>query len=125
MYDFFLFFKALMHIVKIRLSIFFLSFDQILNTLRNQKKVLNTEINIKKISDFIKRINRIIPGNSCLINSVITYTFLKSYKDELEFIIGVKKDSSGNFLSHSWIEYKNTPLGESEDTDFKEILRIK
>ena len=108
-----------------RLRFFFLSFEKILDQLKNQKKRSDNDIDVKKISNFIKKINKLIPGNSCLIDSVIIYTFLKNYKENLEFIIGVKKDIKGNFMSHAWIAYNNTPLEGSRNINFKEILKIK
>lgn len=125
MYDFFIYIRALIHIVNVRLCFFFLPFNQILNQLKRQKKIHNHAVDVRKISNLIRRINKLIPGNSCLIDSVIIYTFLKKYKGDLEFIIGVKKDIKGNFMSHAWIAYNNTPLEGSRNINFKEILKIK
>lgn len=125
MHDFFFKIRIIIHIIKMRLRFFFLSFEKILDQLKNQKKRSDNDIDVKKISNFIKKINKLIPGNSCLIDSVIIYTFLKNYKENLEFIIGVRKDLSGKFMSHAWIEYNCIPLGESKNTNFKHILKIK
>lgn len=117
--------KALIHVLKTRFIFFFLSFNQILNQLKNQKKTVNIDIDIKKITSFIIRINNFIPNNSCFKESIIIYTFLKNYKDEFEFVIGVKKDSNDNFLSHCWIENCKKPIGNFNNDNFKEILRIR
>lgn len=71
------------------------------------------------------RVNEMIPVNSCLKESVVLYTFLKSYSNDLDFFIGVKKDLNGSFLSHSWVEYQKNPLGKNENVSFKKIMRIK
>lgn len=124
---FFLCLKASAHVLKIRFNFFLLSFDQIIDELKNQKKSSNieTDIDIKKISNVIIKLNKIIPNNTCFKESIAIYSFMKSYEDSFEFIIGVRKDSNQKFHSHSWVEYHKSSIGKSKNSNFKEILRIK
>ena len=39
--------------------------------------------------------------------------------------IGVKKNQNGEFLSHSWVEFNNKPLGEKKDVESYKIIYSK
>ena len=100
------------------------NFKNLVSTLKKIKPnkvkgIIDTHV----LSKRIKKINKILFSNKCLINSIAIFTILKENGYFVEFKIGVKYDDG--FKSHSWVECDGMPINEPNLDDYKIIHYIK
>ena len=85
----------------------------------------STKLNLDNLVQKIIRINNFLGNNTCLKSSICIYTFMHSHGLDPILNIGVKKNQNGEFLSQSWVEFNNKPLGEKKDVESYKIIYSK
>lgn len=118
--------NLIIHCLKIRYKLRSTDFKNWLMELEHVHITPNsTKLNLDNLVQKIIRINNFLGNNTCLKSSICIYTFMHSHGLDPILNIGVKKNQNGEFLSHSWVEFNNKPLGEKKDVESYKIIYSK
>lgn len=72
---------------------------------------------------YIFRRRWLMPLSNCYTRSLLRYKFLREAGLPVELVMGIRKEASGEFKAHAWIELDGQPYRETEDCAYTPTLR--
>lgn len=113
------------HCIKILYFYKFKKFRNCLQIIESKKTGKSLNLSPIYLSKKITFFSNFLFHNNCFYKSMCLYSLLNQ-NNEIDLIIGVKKDKKNEFSSHSWIEFKGYPINEGNSiSKYKPIYSLR
>ena len=126
-----IFFQSFYWLWYFRVRLHHMSFNSLIQRAENKSnqnllKRTPTNLTVNRAAWFVNRSGHFVPGATCLVRSLAGKTVFSMYGYETTLVIGVRKDSADNILSHAWLEYDSQIIiGDEGDTDqYRQITKF-